>query len=97
MPVLCRQDLPAGTTAAILPLLDCKRTVRQVYDELKGRQSFVKEMGWAQFKKEVRSKPRAVLAVFSAVLGSSPRRDQMLAEHLHVDQTLCMSCCNSNA
>ena len=92
MPAPCRQDLPAGTTAAILPLLDCKRTVRQVYDELKGRQTFVKEMGWAQFKKEVRSKPRAVLAVFSAVLGSSPRRGQMLAEHLHVDQMLCMSC-----
>ena len=37
--------------------------MRQVYDELKARQTFVKEMGWAQFKKEVRSKPRAGLAV----------------------------------
>ena len=74
--VLCRQDLPAGTTAAILPLLDCKRTVRQVYDELKGRQTFVEEMGWAQFKKEVRRTPRAGLAGRLAVLvfGSSLSR-----------------------
>ena len=29
--------LPAAITAAILPVMDCKRTVKQVYDLLKKR------------------------------------------------------------
>ena len=42
---LCvRPDLPAGTTAAILPLLDCQRTVRDLYDTLKTRHNFIQEV-----------------------------------------------------
>lgn len=42
---LClRADLPAGTTAAILPLLDCKRTVRDLYDTLKTQHDFIQEV-----------------------------------------------------
>ena len=41
---VCCVDLPAGTTAAILPLLDCQRTVRDLYDTLKTRHSFIQEV-----------------------------------------------------
>eukprot|EP01043_Picozoa_sp_COSAG02_P054749 COSAG02_NODE_6251_length_3699_cov_1.551389_1_plen_139_part_00 len=42
---LClRTDLPAGTTAAILPLLDCQRTVRDLYDTLKTKHDFIQQV-----------------------------------------------------
>ena len=47
------KNLPAGVTAAILPLLDCRNSVRDLYEKAKNQHQFIADMSFRQFKKQV--------------------------------------------
>lgn len=46
-------NLPAAITAAILPAMDCKRNVKELYEVLKQQHSFIKGMKLKEFLRAV--------------------------------------------